>query len=229
MIVINNGYIRNLRFCWERNVFVCLYLLTENFLGNLNLATISRPFSYYLVELLKTTMVSLKLQKRLAAAVLKCGKRKVWMDPSEVSNIAVANSRQSVRSMIKNGMIVKKHNLMHSRARVNIRHEAKARGNHTGYGKRHGTMNARIPEKLLWMRRIRVLRRLLRKYRDAGKIDKHMYAHFYALAKGNRYKTKRVLIEQIHRKKGEDKKEKQLAEQATALLNQKRAAMEASA
>ena len=228
MIVINNGYIRNLRFCWERNVFVCLYLLTENFLGNLNLATISRPFSYYLVELLKTTMVSLKLQKRLAAAVLKCGKRKVWMDPSEVSNIAVANSRQSVRSMIKNGMIVKKHNLMHSRARVNIRHEAKARGNHTGYGKRHGTMNARIPEKLLWMRRIRVLRRLLRKYRDAGKIDKHMYAHFYALAKGNRYKTKRVLIEQIHRKKGEDKKEKQLAEQATALLNQKRAAMESS-
>ena len=174
-------------------------------------------------------MVSLKLQKRLAAAVLKCGKRKVWMDPSEVSNIAVANSRQSVRAMIKNGMIVKKHNLMHSRARVNIRHEAKARGNHTGYGKRHGTMNARIPEKLLWMRRIRVLRRLLRKYRDAGKIDKHMYAHFYALAKGNRYKTKRVLIEQIHRKKGEDKKEKQLAEQATALLNQKRAAMEASA
>ena len=174
-------------------------------------------------------MVSLKLQKRLAAAVLKCGKRKVWMDPSEVSNIAVANSRQSVRAMIKNGMIVKKHNLMHSRARVNIRHEAKARGNHTGYGKRHGTMNARIPEKLLWMRRIRVLRRLLRKYRDAGKIDKHMYAHFYALAKGNRYKTRRVLIEQIHRKKGEDKKEKQLAEQATALLNQKRAAMEASA
>ena len=152
-------------------------------------------------------MVSLKLQKRLAAAVLKCGKRKVWMDPSEVSNIAVANSRQSVRAMIKNGMIVKKHNLMHSRARVNIRHEAKARGNHTGYGKRHGTMNARIPEKLLWMRRIRVLRRLLRKYRDAGKIDKHMYAHFYALAKGNRYKTKRVLIEQIHRKKGEDKKD----------------------
>ena len=73
-------------------------------------------------------MVSLKLQKRLAAAVLKCGKRKVWMDPSEVSNIAVANSRQSVRAMIKNGMIVKKHNLMHSRARVNIRHEAKARG-----------------------------------------------------------------------------------------------------
>ena len=90
-------------------------------------------------------------------------------------------------------------------------------------------MNARIPEKLLWVRRIRVLRRLLRKYREAGKIDKHMYAHFYALAKGNRYKTKRVLIEQIHKKKGEDKKEKLLAEQTSALLSQKRNAANADA
>lgn len=30
-------------------------------------------------------MVSLKLQKRLAASVLKCGTRKIWMDPNEVS------------------------------------------------------------------------------------------------------------------------------------------------
>ena len=169
-------------------------------------------------------MVNLRLQKRLAASVLKCGQRKIWMDPSEVNSIAVANSRRSIRKLVKDGMIVRKHVMMHSRARVNLRHEAKGRGNHTGYGKRHGTMNARIPEKLLWMRRIRVLRRLLRKYREAGKIDKHMYAHFYALAKGNRYRTKRVLIEQIHRKKGEDKREKLLADQATALLAQKRAA-----
>ena len=206
----------------------CLGLksISQKFPGMTNLPGISPHTSFFHSFFI---MVSLKLQKRLAASVLKCGKRKVWMDPSEINDIALANSRQSVRKLIKNGMIVKKHNLMHSRARVNLRHDAKARGNHTGYGKRRGTMNARIPEKLLWMRRIRVLRRLLRKYREAGKIDKHMYAHFYALAKGNRYKTKRVLIEQIHRKKGEDKKEKQLAEQATALLNQKRAAMEAVA
>ena len=30
-------------------------------------------------------MVSLKLQKRLAASVLKCGKGKVWLDPNEVN------------------------------------------------------------------------------------------------------------------------------------------------
>jgi hypothetical protein len=38
-------------------------------------------------------MVSLKLQKRLAASVLKCGKRKVWLDPNEVNEISMANSR----------------------------------------------------------------------------------------------------------------------------------------
>ena len=38
-------------------------------------------------------MVSLKLQKRLAASVLQCGLRKVWLDPNEVNEISMANSR----------------------------------------------------------------------------------------------------------------------------------------
>lgn len=41
-------------------------------------------------------MVSLKLQKRLAAAVLKCGKNRVWLDPNEVSEISMANSRNLI-------------------------------------------------------------------------------------------------------------------------------------
>ena len=40
-------------------------------------------------------MVSLKLQKRLAASVLNCGERKVWLDPNEVNEISMANSRES--------------------------------------------------------------------------------------------------------------------------------------
>ncbi len=37
-------------------------------------------------------MVSLRLQKRLAASVLKTGLRKVWLDPNEVNDISMANS-----------------------------------------------------------------------------------------------------------------------------------------
>lgn len=36
----------------------------------------------------------LRLQKRLASSVLRCGKKKVWLDPNETNEIANANSRK---------------------------------------------------------------------------------------------------------------------------------------
>ena len=47
-------------------------------------------------------------------------------------------------------------------------------GRHTGFGKRKGTREARMPTKVLWVRRQRSLRNLLRKYRKAGKIAKQL-------------------------------------------------------
>merc|ERR1711906_64261 len=102
---------------------------------------------------------------------------------------------------------------MHSRSRVRKNLEAKRKGRHTGVGKRRGTREARMPTKVLWVRRLRVLRRLLRKYRQQKKIDKHLYHKFYTGSKGNQFKNKRVLVEAIHKAKERKLEEKALQEQ----------------
>ena len=120
-------------------------------------------------------MVTLRLQRRLASSVLKCGKNKVWMDNKETSEIALATTRGHIKKLVKDGIILRRAHTVHSRFRTRTRLEEKRKGRHTGIGKRRGCKDARMPTKILWIRRQRVLRRLLRRLRKNRKIDRKIF------------------------------------------------------
>jgi large subunit ribosomal protein L19e len=69
----------------------------------------------------------------------------VWLDPNEITEIGNANSRQTIRKLVADGLIIKKPTTMHSRARARELNLARRIGRHRGTGKRKGTADARMP------------------------------------------------------------------------------------
>ncbi|GCA62676.1 ribosomal protein L19/L19e [Kipferlia bialata] len=163
-------------------------------------------------------MVQIKSQKRLAADIMKCGERRVrfMVDATGLKDIQGAGSRAAIRSLIHQGVIIKNPVQASSRGRIRERMAAKKLGRHTGAGKRRGTREARMPSKTMWIERQRVLRRLLRSYRESEKIDKHLYRELYQQSKGGLYRNKRVLVEHIISEKAERIRLAALEEQAEA-------------
>ncbi|MHA1192262.1 MAG: 50S ribosomal protein L19e [Promethearchaeota archaeon] len=133
--------------------------------------------------------MSLKAQKRMAAQILKCGENRVYFDPYLIEDIRMAITREDIRNLIKEGVILKKYEQGISKHRKNVRHERKKKGRARGLGKRKGKKGARTPKKQAWMRKIRPQRRELKKLRDRKLITTATYRKLYKNAKGGMFQS----------------------------------------
>lgn len=133
--------------------------------------------------------MSLKAQKRMAAEILKCGENRVYFDPYLIDEIKMAITREDIRNLVKEGIILKKYKQGHSKYRKNLRHERKKKGRARGLGKRKGKKTARQPKKKTWMNRIRPRRRELKKLRDRKLITTATYRKLYKNAKGGMFNS----------------------------------------
>ena len=139
--------------------------------------------------------MTLKAQKRMAAQILKCGENRVYFDPYLIEDIRMAITREDIRNLIKEGVILKKYEQGISKHRKNVRHERKKKGRARGLGKRKGKRTARTPKKKAWMKKIRPQRRELKKLRDRKLITTATYRKLYKNAKGGMFQS----VAQMHR------------------------------
>ena len=120
-----------------------------------------------------TATRKLRLQKRLASSVLHCGKRKIWLEPSETSEIANTNSCPQMQKLIQDGLIIWRSVTVHSQVGGPTNTLTHRKGRYVDTGKRKGTADAQMSKKVTWVRAMRILCWLLQRCRES-QIDCHM-------------------------------------------------------
>lgn len=134
--------------------------------------------------------MNLRLQRRMAAELLKVGENRVFFDADRINEIAEAITREDIRALIKDGAIKAMRVKGNSRGRTRKRHLQRKKGRRRGIGKRKGKATARTPKKRRWINTIRPQRKLLTKLKEKGVIGKKTYRKLYRLAKAGFFRSR---------------------------------------
>lgn len=134
--------------------------------------------------------MNLTTQKRLAADILKVGVNRVWIDPENMEEVSRAITREGVKQLIDNKIIIARPQQGISSYKSKKIAEQKKKGRRKGRGSIKGAKGARNPKKKAWMTTIRALRKDLKGMRDNRDINRTTYRKLYRMAKGGAFRSK---------------------------------------
>ena len=137
------------------------------------------------------TMAELQFQRRLAASLMKCSKKRIRFDSEDLEEIREAITKDSVRDLIREGLISRKPVKGISRGRARKRAVQKRKGRQRGPGSRKGKRTARLPKKLAWANRVRPQRAFIKELREKGYITPTIYRMLYHKVKGGFFRSRR--------------------------------------
>lgn len=134
-------------------------------------------------------MTNLSSQRRLAAKILKVGQNRVWIDPERLDDVDVAITREEIRKLIHEKVIISLPEKGVSRSRAKLIIEKKRKGRRKGSGSKTGSPRATITKKEAWMTRIRSLRKRLRELKSSRIITESTYRKIYMVAGSGKFES----------------------------------------
>ena len=134
-------------------------------------------------------MTNLRSQRRLAAQILKIGQNRVWIDPERMDDVEGAITREEVKKLIHEKVIVSLPEKGVSRSRAKVIRGKKRVGRRKGAGSRTGSSHAKISKKEAWMSKIRSLRKKLRELKASRVITESTYRKVYMIAGSGRFES----------------------------------------
>jgi len=132
-------------------------------------------------------MTNLSSQRRLAAQILKVGQNRVWINPEKIDDVEGAITREEIKRLIHEKIIVSLPEQGVSRSRAKLVREKKRVGRRKGAGSRTGSAHAKISKKEAWMSKIRCLRRKLRELKTSRVITENTYRKLYGIAGSGKF------------------------------------------
>jgi large subunit ribosomal protein L19e len=134
-------------------------------------------------------MTDLKGQRRLASQILKIGQNRVWINPERMDDVEGAITREEIRKLIHEKIIVSLPVKGVSRSRAKIIRGKKKLGRRSGPGSITGAGYAKVTKKEAWMIKIRSLRRKLRELKASRIITEATYTQYYRMAGSGRFNS----------------------------------------